>query len=62
MEVFTQDGVFLGRLESILPTGSNDVYVVRQADRETLVPALASVVRRVDTDRRRMEVALPDGL
>ena len=62
MEVFTQDGVFLGRLESILPTGSNDVYVVRQADRETLVPALVSVVRRVDTDRRRMEVALPDGL
>ena len=62
MEVFTQDGVFLGRLESILPTGSNDVYVVRQADRETLVPALASVVRRVDTDRRRMEVELPDGL
>ncbi|MDJ0886086.1 MAG: ribosome maturation factor RimM [Desulfobacterales bacterium] len=62
MEVFTQDGLFLGRLESILPTGSNDVYVVRQADRETLVPALASVVRRIDTDRRRMEVALPEGL
>ncbi len=62
MEVFTQDGVFLGRLESILPTGSNDVYVVRLADRETLVPALASVVRRVDTERRRMEVVLPEGL
>ncbi len=62
MEVFTQDGLFLGRLESILPTGSNDVYVVRQADRETLVPALATVVRRIDTDRRRMEVALPEGL
>ncbi len=62
MEVFTQDDVFLGRLESILPTGSNDVYVVRLADRETLVPALASVVRRVDTERRRMEVVLPEGL
>ncbi|MDJ0720219.1 MAG: ribosome maturation factor RimM [Desulfobacterales bacterium] len=62
MEVFTQDDVFLGRLESILATGSNDVYVVRLADRETLVPALASVVRRVDTERRRMEVVLPEGL
>lgn len=62
MEVFTQDGVLLGRLDSILPTGSNDVYVVRRADRETLVPALASVVRRVDTERRRMEVVLPEGL
>ncbi len=62
MEVYTQDGVFLGRLESILPTGSNDVYVVREADRETLVPALASVVRRIDTAQRRMEVVLPEGL
>ena len=62
MEVFTQDDVLLGRLESILATGSNDVYVVRRADRETLVPALASVVQRVDTERRRMEVVLPEGL
>ncbi len=62
MEVYTQDGGFLGWLESILPTGSNDVYVVREADRETLVPALQSVVRRVDTVRRRIEVVLPEGL
>ena len=62
MEVHTQDGRYLGRLESILPTGSNDVYVVREEDRETLVPALASVVKRIDTAERRMEVVLPDGL
>ncbi len=62
MAVYALDGVYLGRLESILQTGSNDVYVVREADRETLVPALASVVRRIDTARRRMEVVLPEGL
>lgn len=62
MEVHTEDGRLLGRLESILPTGSNDVYVVRKEDRETLVPALASVVKRIDTAKRRMEVVLPDGL
>ncbi len=62
MEVYTQDGVYLGRLESILPTGSNDVYVVRAEKQETLVPALSSVVRRVDTAERRMEVVLPEGL
>ena len=62
MAVYTQDGVYLGRLESILPTGSNDVYVVRAEEQETLVPALSSVVRRVDTAERRMEVVLPEGL
>ena len=62
MEVYTPDGLYLGRLESVLPTGSNDVYVVRNADRETLVPALASVVKSVDTAHRRMEVVLPEGL
>ena len=62
MEVYTPDGRYLGRLESVLPTGSNDVYVVRNADLETLVPALASVVKSVDTARMRMEVVLPEGL
>lgn len=62
MEVYTLDGSFLGRLESILTTGSNDVYVVRRDDRETLVPALASVVKAVDTAAQRMEVVLPEGL
>jgi 16S rRNA processing protein RimM len=62
MEVYTPDGRYLGRLESVVPTGSNDVYVVRNADRETLVPALASVVKSVDTAQMRMEVVLPEGL
>jgi 16S rRNA processing protein RimM len=62
LEVYTEDGQFLGRLASVLPTGSNDVYVVQHAGRETLVPALASVVKQIDTAARRMEVILPDGL
>ena len=62
MEVYTDDGRLLGRLASIVPTGSNDVYVVQHAGHETLIPALASVVKRVDTTARRMEVILPEGL
>jgi 16S rRNA processing protein RimM len=62
MAVYTGQGQYLGTLETILPTGSNDVYVVRNNDEEILVPALASVVQTIDTDRRRMEVVLPEGL
>ena len=62
LSVYTTHDRYLGTLESILPTGSNDVYVVRDGDKEILLPALASVVRVVDIDERRMEVVLPEGI
>jgi len=62
MDVYGGDGVRLGRLESIFRTGSNDVYVVTEAGRELLVPAIASVVTAVDLAARRIDVKLPEGL
>jgi len=66
MSVYTVAGVYLGELTAVLPTGSNDVYVVRRGDGadevEVLVPALASVVATVDLTQREMRVDLPEGL
>ena len=62
MEVYAADGSRLGRLASIFRTGSNDVYVVAEAGRELLVPALRTVVTAIDVHARRMEVDLPEGL
>ncbi len=44
--------IFIGRIESIIPTGSNDVYVVKNGDKEILIPALESVIISVDLKRR----------
>ena len=64
--VFTGDNEYLGRIDSIIPTGSNDVYVVKKADdgdrREILIPALESVVTSVDIEKGTMKVSLPEGL
>ncbi len=62
MDVYAAGGQRLGRLASIFRTGSNDVYVVAEAGRELLVPALRSVVTAIDLPARRMEVDLPEGL
>ena len=62
MHVFTEDGDYLGQLIEILPTGSNDVYVVRNGKKETLVPAMANVVVDVNLEAKRMTVSLPEGL
>ncbi len=60
--VFTVDGLYLGRLENIFTTGSNDVYVVKDSKKEILIPALESVVRKIDLTGKTMCVQLPEGL
>ena len=56
----------LGRLTAILPTGSNDVYVVTadevEKGRELLIPAIASVVLGIDLEQKIIRVDLPEGL
>ncbi len=62
LRVFTDEGEYLGELNDILETGSNDVYVVSKGTGELLIPALAEVVREVHVSDRRMVVRLPPGL
>jgi 16S rRNA processing protein RimM len=66
LSVFETNGNRLGRIESVIPTGSNDVYVVKDKDRgaayEVLIPGIASVVRTVDLEGGVMAVELPEGL
>lgn len=66
MAVRTVDGEYLGRVAQIIPTGANDVYVVKTpADHtveEILLPAIATVVIDIDVERRLMRVELPEGL
>lgn len=62
MEVWTQAGELLGRVEEILGTGSNDVYIVRQGEKEVLIPAIQDVIVAVDVEKGRITVDLPEGL
>ncbi|MFH1154932.1 MAG: ribosome maturation factor RimM [Pseudomonadota bacterium] len=62
MEVIDETQGVLGVIDSILPTGSNDVYVVKGGQREVMVPALASVVISVDIENKQMRIDLPEGL
>jgi 16S rRNA processing protein RimM len=62
VNVYTSDDRYIGRIDSIIETGANDVYVVKDADKEILVPALESVVRSIDIESKIMRVELPEGL
>ena len=61
MKVMTADGVNLGILESIIETGSNDVYVAVLNGREYLIPALSDTVS-IDVHAKTMTVTPFEGL
>lgn len=53
----------LGKLTDVLKTGSNDVYVVTDAQGHAIyIPALKEVVKKIDLSSGIMEVVLPPGL
>ncbi len=62
LAVWTAQGEYLGTVEEIIFTGSNDVYVVRRPGREILIPAIEDVVLEVNLAQRRMVVELMEGL
>ena len=63
MEVVTDEGVLLGNLIDVFPTGSNDVYVVKdEKGKQTLLPAIKEVIKNVDVENKKMTVHLMEGL
>lgn len=62
LNVTTKEGRFLGKIVKILPTGSNDVYVVDGDGGEILIPAIADVVKRVDLEKGYLLIEQIDGL
>lgn len=57
LEVVTIEGVSLGRISHLLSTGANDVMVVRDSERERLLPfILDQYVKTVDFETGRVTV------
>lgn len=61
MKVVTTDGTDLGVLDSIIETGSNDVYVAVLNGKEYLIPALSDTVS-IDVQARLITVTPFEGL
>lgn len=62
LDAVTEDGRLLGKVEEIFPTGSNDVYVVRDSNNEYLIPAIEEIVKEIDITGGRMVISPIRGL
>jgi len=61
-EVYDIHGELLGKLQDVLHTGSNDVYVVKTEGKDLLIPALKTVVKEINLQAKKIVVELPEGL
>ncbi len=58
-----QDETLLGVLDDVFTAGGSDVYVVkRKGKQDLLLPAISSVVKKVDVVNQKVFVEVPRGL
>jgi len=63
LEVYTNENLFLGKVEDIIITGSNDVYIVKsKSNQEIIIPAIHDVIKDIDLKKRRITINMVDGL
>lgn len=61
LKAVLEDGTEIGTVTEIMETGANDVYVVTDpAGKELLLPAIDSVIIRVDLPAKQMVVKPPE--
>ena len=56
------DDEFIGDVTDVLDLGGTEILKVDRDGDETLIPFAQSYLRKIDLDRRRIDVDLPDGL
>jgi 16S rRNA processing protein RimM len=62
MRVVTEGGDQVGEVADIFPTGSNDVYVVREGAKESLIPATKEVIIAIERETRTIVIRPREGL
>lgn len=62
MEVYSEDGEYLGKIKEIYQTGANDVYEITNENKSFLIPAVKDVVKKVDVENKRMVINVIEGL
>ena len=63
LDVYTDEGQLLGKVDDIYNTGANDIYVVKdELGKQVLLPGIKEVIKQVDLDNEKIIVHLIPGL
>ena len=62
-DVYTESNEYLGKVDDIFSTGSNDVYVVKnELGKQKLLPGIDEVIKTIDLENNKIIVNLIEGL
>lgn len=63
LEVYTDEGNLLGKVEDIYNSGASDIYVIKDATgKQILLPAIKDVIKQIDLEREKIVVHLLRGM
>jgi len=62
VQVFLPDGSLLGTIEEVLPMPAQDLFIVRDGEKEYKIPDTPAIVRQLDRERRIMRIDPIPGL
>lgn len=63
LEVYTDEGELLGKVDDIFNAGANDVYVVKDdMGKQILLPGIKDVLKEIDLENEKIIVHLLKGL
>ena len=63
LDVYTDEGKLLGKVDDIYNAGSSDIYVIKdELGKQILLPAIKDVLKEVDLENQKIIVHLIKGL
>lgn len=63
LDVYTDDGISLGKVDDIYSTGANDIYVIKdELGKQKLLPGIDEVIKNIDIEAGKIIVHLIEGL
>lgn len=62
LKVYTVEGMYLGEIAEVLTLTANDVYIVRDGEKEFLIPAIKDVIKKIDLEKETILIDPIDGL
>ncbi len=63
LQVITDEGEQLGKIEDIYNTGSSDIYVVKdKLGKQILLPAIEEVIKEISIEENKITVHIIEGL
>jgi 16S rRNA processing protein RimM len=63
LDVFTEEGELLGKVDDIYNTGANDIYVIKDdLGKQRLLPGIKDVIKQVNIEEGKIIVNLIEGL